>query len=61
MSDQEFIDRIVRGFESLRERPHLDVLAAQFAVGEVAFVVDHRGIRILVGENSADIDSATLD
>jgi hypothetical protein len=61
VNDRDFIDRIIRGFETLRDRPHLNVLAAQFAAGEIAFVVDHRGIRILVGEDSRDIDSATLD
>ena len=61
MSDQEFIDRIIRGFETLRDRPHLDHLAAQFAAGEIAFIVDYRGIRILIGEESQDVDSASLD
>ncbi|MGH3798344.1 MAG: hypothetical protein ACRDSP_26140 [Pseudonocardiaceae bacterium] len=61
MAEQEFIDKIIQGFETLRERPHLDVLAAQFAVGEIAFVVDHRGIRILVGADAGDSDSATFD
>jgi hypothetical protein len=61
VTDQEFIDRIVQGFETLRDRPHLDVLAAQFVAGELAFIVDHRGIRILVGEDAKDVDSATFD
>src|SRR5207247_154472 len=45
VADQDFIDRIIEGFQTLRERPHLDVVAAQFAAGEIAFVVDYRGIR----------------
>lgn len=49
-----FIDQIIRGFESIRERPHADVLAAQFASGEIAFLVDHRGIRITSGEDPDD-------
>ena len=59
MGDQEFIDRIIQGFETLRERPHVDVLAAQFAAGELSFVVDYRGIRIVMddgpGDGSADV------
>jgi hypothetical protein len=61
VADQEFVDRIIQGFERLRDRPHLDVLAAQFAAGEIAFVVDNRGIRILVGDNAGDLDSQAFD
>ncbi|MGH3921987.1 MAG: hypothetical protein ACRDTT_03795 [Pseudonocardiaceae bacterium] len=54
MGEQEFVDRIIQGFETLRDRPHLDVLAAQFAAGDLSFIVDHRGIRILVEDESGD-------
>lgn len=47
MDEQDFIDRIIQGFETLRHRPHLDLLAAQFAAGEIAFVVDCHGIRTI--------------
>ena len=54
MADQDFIDRIIEGFQTLRERPHLDVVAAQFAAGEIAFVVDYRGIRTVFEDDSAE-------
>jgi hypothetical protein len=46
VAEQDFIDRIISGFEMLRERPHLDFLAQQFEAGDVLFLVDNRGIRI---------------
>lgn len=46
MTEQDFIDRIIGGFEQLRERPHLRFLAEQFDAGEILFLVDNRGIRI---------------
>lgn len=52
MDEQEFIDRIIRGFETMRERPHLDFLAEQFTTGEIMFVVDRRGIRITTNEDT---------
>ena len=52
--DESFIDRIIEGFESLRQRPHLDILAGQFAAGEIAFVVDHRGIRTVFEDDSSE-------
>lgn len=54
MGEQDFIDRIVQGFESLRDRPHVEFLAEQFAAGDISFVVDHRGIRIVADEDSGD-------
>jgi hypothetical protein len=54
MADQDFIDRIIEGFQTLKERPHLDVVAAQFAAGEIAFVVDRSGIRTVFEDDSAD-------
>lgn len=57
MGEQEFVDRIIQGFETLRDRPHLDVLAAQFAAGDISFIVDHRGIRVVVDDESGDGDA----
>jgi hypothetical protein len=54
VADQDFIDRIIEGFQTLRERPHLDVVAAQFAAGEIAFVVDYRGIRTVFEDDSGE-------
>lgn len=60
MAEQDFIDRIISGFESLRDRPHFDFLAEQFTQGEIMFIVDHRGIRIESHEESLNSDSADL-
>jgi hypothetical protein len=54
VADEDFIDRIIEGFQSLRDRPHLDIVAAQFAAGEIAFVVDHRGIRTVFEDDSTE-------
>lgn len=54
MGEQDFVNRVVAGFESLRDRPHFDFLATQFAAGEISFVVDHRGIRIVTDDDSED-------
>lgn len=43
---RDFIDRIVEAFVSLRTRPHFEVLARQFAAGEVSFVVDRQGVQV---------------
>lgn len=56
MGEQDFVDRIIQGFASLRDRPHFDVLANQFAAGEISFIVDHRGIRIEMDEGSEGND-----
>lgn len=61
VGEQDFIARIVQGFESLRDRPHIDVLGEQFATGEISFVVDNRGIRILFEEDLGDSDASILD
>lgn len=60
MAEQDFIDRIIEGFQTLRERPHLDLVAAQFAAGEIAFVVDRRGIRTVFEDDSGDADSSVF-
>jgi hypothetical protein len=57
----EFIDRIIQGFETLRARPHLDILAAQFAAGEISFLVDRRGIRTLFdNDDGDDLDAGSI-
>jgi hypothetical protein len=61
MAEQDFIDRIIGGFQSLRDRPHLDFLEKQFAEGEIMFIVDSRGIRIQDRSELLDADSADLD
>ena len=60
MGEQDFVDRITQGFAGLRDRPHFDFLAAQFAAGEISFIVDHRGIRIVVEDGSEERDSDLL-
>ena len=60
MEGQEFIDRIVQGFETFRDRPHLDLLAEQFAAGEIAFLVDRRGIRTVFEDDFGDTDPASF-
>ena len=42
----DFVDRIISGFESLKDRPAYKVLAGQFEAGELTFIVDRQGIRI---------------
>lgn len=59
MSEHEFIDRIIQGFETLRDRQHLDLIAAQFEAGEIMFVVDRRGIRTVFEGDSPDADLDT--
>ena len=60
MGDEEFIDRIIGGFESMRERPNLGIVARQFAEGEISFVVDRRGIRIAFEDESQDVEPGSL-
>jgi multidrug resistance efflux pump len=42
----DFVDRIVEGFQSLRQRPAFAVIEGQFESGELTFIVDRDGIRI---------------
>jgi hypothetical protein len=60
VSQQDFIDRIIEGFQSMRERPHLDIVAAQFAAGEIAFVVDRHGIRTVFEDDAGDADPSVF-
>lgn len=61
MAEQDFIDRIIQGLETMRERPHLAFLAEQFAAGEIMFIVDRRGIRIATKEEAEDSSSLSLE
>jgi hypothetical protein len=61
MAEQQFIDRIIQGFETMRERPHLNFLAEQFAAGEIMFIVDRRGIRITTREETEENYPVSLD
>ncbi len=58
----DFVERVIEGFRSLRERPHFEVLAQQFESGEVSFVVDCKGIQLYLDEEIAagpqDMDSS---
>ena len=60
MGDEEFIDRIIGGFESMRQRPNLDLVARQFAEGEIYFVVDRRGIRVAFEDDEGDMEPGSL-
>jgi hypothetical protein len=42
----DFVDRIVEGFQSLKDRPAYRLLAGQFEAGELTFIVDRQGIRL---------------
>jgi multidrug resistance efflux pump len=54
--DTDFVERIVEGFESLRDRPAYRVLADQFEAGELTFIVDRQGIRIHLDQVDPEID-----
>ena len=51
----DFVDRIIEGFQSLKDRPAYGVLAGQFAAGELTFIVDRQGIRIHLDQ--VDVES----
>jgi len=56
----DFVDRIVEGFQSLKDRPAYGLLAGQFEAGELTFIVDRQGIRIhldVVEVETDDIDT----
>ena len=57
----DFVDRIVEGFQSLKDRPAYGLLAGQFEAGELTFIVDRQGIRIhldAVEMETEDIDTS---
>ena len=57
----DFVDRIIEGFQSLKDRPAYRLLAGQFEAGELTFIVDRQGIRIhldVVEVETEEIDTA---
>ena len=57
----DFVDRIIEGFQSLKDRPAYGLLAGQFEAGELSFIVDRQGIRIhldVVEVETEEIDTA---
>jgi multidrug resistance efflux pump len=52
--DTDFLDRILQGFASLRDRPAFKVIQGQFEAGELTFIVDRQGIRIHLDEIQLD-------
>lgn len=50
----DFLDRIVEGFQSLRDRPAFGLLKGQFESGELTFIVDRQGIRIHLDQIELD-------
>jgi hypothetical protein len=55
----DFVDRIVDGFRSIKDRPGYAILAGQFQAGELTFIVDRQGIRIHLAE--VNVDDAEVD
>ena len=57
----DFVDRIIEGFQSLKDRPAYGLLAGQFEAGELTFIVDRQGIRLhldVVEVETEEIDTA---
>ena len=55
----DFVDRIIEGFQSLKDRPAYRVLAGQFEAGELTFIVDRQGIRIHL--DPVEVESEDID
>ena len=55
----DFVDRIVEGFQSLKDRPAYGLLAGQFEAGELTFIVDRQGIRIHL--DAVELESEGID
>jgi multidrug resistance efflux pump len=55
----DFVDRIVEGFQSLKDRPAYGLLAGQFEAGELTFIVDRQGIRIHL--DAVEVETEDLD
>jgi len=55
----DFVDRIVEGFQSLKDRPAYGLLAGQFEAGELTFVVDRQGIRIHL--DAVEVETGDID
>lgn len=57
-TEQDFLDRIVEAFQSLRSRSGFRVIEQQFHSGELTFIVDHNGIRIHLSEIDLEQESS---
>ena len=55
----DFVDRIVQGFQSLKDRPAYGLLAGQFEAGELTFIVDRQGIRIHL--DAVEVETEDID
>jgi hypothetical protein len=55
----DFVDRIIEGFQSLKDRPAYGLLAGQFEAGELTFIVDRQGIRIHL--DTIEVETEGLD
>ncbi|TMK49404.1 MAG: hypothetical protein E6G66_09000 [Actinobacteria bacterium] len=55
----DFVDRIVEGFQSLKDRPAYGLLAGQFEAGELTFIVDRQGIRIHL--DAVEVETGDID
>ncbi|HEX9314746.1 MAG TPA: hypothetical protein VGA71_04945 [Actinomycetota bacterium] len=55
----DFVDRIVEGFQSLKDRPAYGLLAGQFEAGELTFIVDRQGIRIHL--DAVEVETEDID
>ncbi len=55
----DFVDRIIEGFQSLKDRPAYGLLAGQFEAGELTFIVDRQGIRIHL--DTVEVDTDEID
>ena len=55
----DFVDRIIEGFQSLKDRPAYGLLAGQFEAGELTFIVDRQGIRIHL--DAVEVETGDID
>ena len=55
----DFVDRIIEGFQSLKDRPAYGLLAGQFEAGELTFIVDRQGIRIHL--DAVEVETEDMD
>lgn len=55
----DFVDRIIEGFRSLKDRPAYGLLAGQFEAGELTFIVDRQGIRIHL--DAVEVETGEID
>jgi hypothetical protein len=57
----DFVDRIIEGFQSLKDRPAYQLLAGQFEAGELTFIVDRQGIRLHLDTVEVESESEGMD